>query len=274
MFDALDTPLLLGHQATTNAPMHSPTEHPHIVKIDAEKWRANGAPALLEHLRTAAGVAICNAVDETLCHNWVERILEARKDWIADFGGEQFSLGRAFYTHYETGRSDVYFREAARSNALVETVLPGMQGMIRDLLARMVGGIARLRRGFCGPGVHVFPLGENVAKKGGVIHYDMEGLSPLHVQRRAPAMSLVVMLQPPAWGGGLRLWNSTWHGADEPDDEEIAGPHMTHRYRIGEALLMESHRLHQIRPFRGSLDRISITIHAVEVDRGVWDTWF
>lgn len=242
--------------------------------LDATTWHAQGSPALLEHLRTAAAVTVRNAVDEATCQQWVARILEAQNEWIADFGGEQFALGRAFYTHYETGRSDVYFRDASRSNALVERVLPGMQDMIRNLLGRMVGGNARLRRGFCGPGVHIFPARENVASKGGVIHYDMEGLSPLHVQRRAPAMSLVLMLQPPTWGGGLRLWNSLWHGADEPDDEEIAGPHITHRYQVGEVLLMESHRLHQIRPFRGTLDRVSITLHAVEVDRGQWDTWF
>jgi len=254
--------------------MHSNPEHPRIVQLDASRWRSNGSPALVEHLRTAAAVTVRNAVDEATCQQWVDRILDARKEWIADFGGEQFALGRAFYTHYETGRADLYFRDASRSDALVERVLPGMQDMIRNLLALMVGGKARLRRGFCGPGVHIFPAGENVAKKGGVIHYDMEGLSPLHVERRSAAMSLVVMLQPPVWGGGLRLWNATWHGADEPDDEEIAQPHITHRYGVGEALLMESHRLHQIRPFRGTLDRVSITIHAVEVDRGQWDTWF
>ena len=32
--------------------------------------------------------------------------------------------------------------------------------------------------------------------------------------------------------------------------------------------------LHQIRPFQQELDRVSITVHAAEVDRGVWETWF
>lgn len=254
--------------------MPSTLERPRIVCIDAAKWHANGSPALVEHLQTAAAVALRGAVDEATCQQWVARILAARNEWIDDFGGEQFALGRAFYTHYETGKGDLYFRDATASNALVERVLPGMQEKMRHLLARMMGGQTRLRRGYCGPGVHIFPAGENVAKRGGVIHYDIEGLSPLHIERHSRAMSLVVMLQLPVWGGGLRLWNATWQGADEPDAEEIAGPHNTHRYALGEALLMESHRLHQIRPFRGALDRISITIHAVEVDRGLWDTWF
>jgi hypothetical protein len=46
------------------------------------------------------------------------------------------------------------------------------------------------------------------------------------------------------------------------------------RCEAGDAVLIDSRRLHQIRPFRGKRDRISITLHAVEVDRGVWETWF
>ena len=48
----------------------------------------------------------------------------------------------------------------------------------------------------------------------------------------------------------------------------------TVRSRAGDALLIDSRRLHQILPFRGDLDRISITAHAVEVDRDVWEAWF
>lgn len=219
-------------------------------------------------------VALRGAVDANRCRAWVRGVKRARRDWNADFRGEQYALGRAFYTHYETGQSALYFRDAARSDARVERALPGMQAFTRDLFARMTGGSARQRRDFCGPGVHVFPAGENVARRGGVVHYDVEGLSPLHIERRHAALSLVIMLQPPSWGGGLRLWDATWHGAEEPDEEDLARPFVTHRYEAGEALLMESYRLHQIRPFRGALDRISITLHAVEVDRGQWDTWF
>ncbi len=32
--------------------------------------------------------------------------------------------------------------------------------------------------------------------------------------------------------------------------------------------------LHQIQPFEGDRDRVSITIHAAEIDDGLWDTWF
>ena len=50
--------------------------------------------------------------------------------------------------------------------------------------------------------------------------------------------------------------------------------HVTVRAEAGDALLIDSRRLHQIRPFRGGADRVSITVHAAEVDRGVWETWF
>jgi hypothetical protein len=146
--------------------------------------------------------------------------------------------------------------------------------MMLALLKRLTGGAVRARHGFCGPGVHVFPAGEQVARKGGVIHFDVEGLTPYQLERRVRALSLIVMLQPAVHGGGLRLWDVRWSGHEEPTPSELAAPHATHRYRAGSAVLMDSHRLHQIRPFRGDRHRISITVHAAEVDRGIWETWF
>ena len=94
-----------------------PSEQPpRIVMLDAARWSADGSPALLEQLRTAAAVAVRHAVDESTCRGWVQRILEARNDWIADFGGEQFSLGSAFYTHLETGRAAEYRSSSGASS--------------------------------------------------------------------------------------------------------------------------------------------------------------
>ncbi|NUP10749.1 MAG: hypothetical protein HOW73_32295 [Polyangiaceae bacterium] len=211
---------------------------------------------------------------EETCAAWIRNVRRAKKDWARDFGGEQFTLGRAFYTHYETERSDLYFRDAAASDRRVEQHLPGMQTWVTDLFARMVGATARKRMGFCGPGVHVFPAREKVAKHGGIVHYDVEGLTPIALARRHAALSLVVMLQVPEHGGGLRLYDVEYSGTESVSDEELKAPRATVRYRNGDALLMSSYRLHQIRPFRGTRDRVSITLHAEEVDRGVWETWF
>jgi hypothetical protein len=239
--------------------------------------RASGArpdPITVASLDRLGAVVWPGALDIARVRAWSRAVRRARGDWTADFGGEQYSLGRAFYTHYETGRAGVYFRDAALSNALVERHLPGMQAWVVALFARMTGVIVRQRLGFCAPGVHVFPAGGHVARHGGIVHYDVEGLSPLCLSRRHPALSLVVMLEPVEWGGGLWLWGVRYHGTEAVTEAEIAAPHAVVRYGPGDALLMSSYRLHQIRPFRGRRDRISITLHAQQVDSGVFEVWF
>lgn len=205
---------------------------------------------------------------------WARRVLGARRRWTKDFGGEQHALGRAFYTHLETERAGLYFGRVAASDALVERVVPGLQRWTRELFADIAGGVARQRPGFAGAGVHIFEPGSKVARSGGVVHFDVEGLAPLHRTRRARALSLVVMLQPPTWGGGLRVWDALYAGSEQPSDDALGSRAVTLRYGAGDALMMSSYRLHQIRPFRGASERVSITLHGVEVDRGVFETWF
>jgi hypothetical protein len=205
---------------------------------------------------------------------FTKRVLASRRSWTKDFGGDQFSLGRAFYTHYETERAKLYFDQAERSDAAVEARLPGMQSWMRDLFSTMARAQVRPRPGFCSAGAHIFEPGGLVARKGGVVHFDVEGLSPLHLARKARSLSLVVMLQPPTWGGGLRLYDAMYAGSEEPSDAQRTAPTQTIAYAAGDALLMSSFRLHQIRPFRGERARISLTLHGVEVDRGLFETWF
>jgi hypothetical protein len=202
------------------------------------------------------------------------RVLAASERFTADFGGEQFALGRAFYTHLETGRAREYFANAKASDALVEEVLPGMQARALELQASMLGGDVRRRAGFCGPGVHVFPAGGKVASDGGVVHFDLEGLTEHQKEEGARAVTLVWMLRPPARGGGLRLWDALYDGTPDADVEPDEHACVTVRSAAGDALLLDSRRLHQIRPFAGSVDRVSITVHAAEVDANVWESWF
>jgi hypothetical protein len=202
------------------------------------------------------------------------RVLAARALWTPDFGGEQFALGRAFYTHLETGRTREYFAGAAASDALVESVVPGLPRRTLALLGRLLGGTVRPRPGFCGPGIHVFPAGGKVAREGGVVHFDLEGLTEHQKARGQRAVTLVWMLQPAVSGGGLRLWDTTFQGTPDSEVDPARHAHVTLRSGAGDALLIDSRRLHQIRPFRGDRDRVSVTLHGVEVDRGVWETWF
>jgi hypothetical protein len=157
---------------------------------------------------------------------------------------------------------------------------------MRDLAARVVGAPVLQRAAWCGPGVHVFPAGGEVATRGGEIHYDTEGLTPAHIAERAPALTLVVMLQPPVSGGGLRVWDALYDGAeaegygaadgaddDEDDDESSERTPVTCSYEAGTLVVIDSYRLHQIQAFAGTTDRISATIHAAFV-AGAWETWF
>ncbi|MFO0617163.1 MAG: hypothetical protein U0414_31490 [Polyangiaceae bacterium] len=224
---------------------------------------------------SAAAIGVRRALSPGEAASSAARVIACRSAWTSDFGGEQFALGRAFYTHLETGAAATYFAHAAQSDAAVERALPGMQASTRALLEELIGGLVRPRPGFAGPGVHVFPAGDKVAREGGVVHFDLEGLTDHHLATDARAVTLVVMLQPPETGGGLRLWDALHDGTPdtELDTEGIAST--TARSHAGDALLIDSRRLHQIQPFGGLRDRISITVHAVEVDRGrCWEAWF
>jgi hypothetical protein len=105
-------------------------------------------------------------------------------------------------------------------------------------------------------------------------HWDVEGLSPEQLARRRAAITLVVMLQAPSRGGALRLWDAVWDGHDEPSPQALRRSTRDARSLPGDAVLLSSYRLHQIRPFAGALDRVSVTAHGVEVDAGVWEVWF
>jgi hypothetical protein len=234
--------------------------------------RADGAFAALA---SSCAVLIEEHFSPDQCARWVEGVQRARDVWTHDFGGEQFCLGRAFYTHLEEGKSSAYFADTAASDARVDTYCPGLQQAMRDLVTCVVGeGRAVQRRGWCGPGVHVFPPGGPVASRGGVRHFDTEGLPAHHSQRRRPAITLVAMLQTTETDGGLKVWDVRYDGHDHPTEEELRAPHTTVTYRTGDIVLIDSYRLHQIQPFSGARERISATVHAALVDLGLWECWF
>jgi hypothetical protein len=237
--------------------------------------RVDRAEGGLSALASACAVVIEGGIARDQCERWVKGVYAARDVWTHDFGGEQFSLGRAFYTHYEEGKSKAYFAETAASDARVDAHAPGLQQAMRDLVAAVVGaGHAVQRRGWCGPGVHVFPPRGPVATRGGVCHFDTEGLPAQHLQKRRPAITLVAMLQAPESDGGLRVWDVRYDGHDHPTKDELAAPSATLTYRTGDIVLIDSYRLHQIQPFGGAKERISATVHAAQIDVGLWECWF
>lgn len=228
---------------------------------------------LLPVLAEALAVRLREAEEPERVASWAAGVRSARSAWVTDFGGAQFSVGRAWYTHLEQGRAGEYFAAAAESDATVERVCPGLQGAMRTLASRVVGTPVVARPGWCGPGVHVFPAGALVSKRGGDVHFDTEGLTPAHVSDRAPALTLVLMLQPPSGGGELRVWDVAYAGSDAYEDEDLTRATVTCAYGPGDLVVIDSYRLHQIQPFAGEVDRISATCHVAFV-AGQWETWF
>jgi hypothetical protein len=213
------------------------------------------------------------AIDGERVAAWAAGVRAARESWVTDFGGAQFSVGRAWYTHLEQGRAGEYFAAVPGSDATVERVCPGLQDTMRALAARVVGAPVVARPGWCGPGVHVFPAGAPVSSRGGDIHFDTEGLTPAHVSDRAPALTLVLMLSPPQSGGELCVWDASYAGSDAYEDDDLERGKVACAYGAGDLVAIDSYRLHQIQPFAGTTDRISATCHAAFV-AGQWETWF
>lgn len=206
------------------------------------------------------------------CASFARDTYAARADWTPCFDGVQFTLGRAYYTHLEEDRVDDYFANALASDAIVERALPGLQARMQEILADLMGAPVSPRAGWCGPGVHVFPAGQWLSRNGGDVHFDTEGLVETYLAVRAPAVSVIVMLQPPVRGGGLRVWNALYDGDDEvADPDGIASAVVD--YAAGDLVAIDSYRLHQIQAFEGPRDRVSVTAHLV-LGNGGWQTWF
>jgi hypothetical protein len=214
-------------------------------------------------------------LDADECGRWSAGVYAARADWTPCFEGAQFTLGRAYYTHLEEERDGEYFATARASDATVERALPDLQARVRAILAELVGADVVPRPGWCGPGVHIFPAGEWLSQNGGDIHFDSEGLRDEALAARPPALSAILMLQPPERGGGLRVWDALWDGRD--DEEAIAAAARAGSavvdYAVGDLVVLDSYRLHQIQPFSGGRDRLSVTAHLVFA-RGRWQAWF
>lgn len=260
-----------GHASKEASPSSGASR---VLRTGVPSLPAPPGAQLVDRLADHRAIVIEHAVPDETCAAWVDGVMRMRDAWTSDFGGEQYALGRAFYTHFETGRSGEYFADAAASDARVEQGAPGLQARLRQLLAELTGARVVARRGWCGAGVHVFPPREKVSEAGGVVHFDVEGLGRHHLARRKRALSLVLMLQRPEEGGGLRLWDALYQGEEHPGEEELAADSEIVEYARGDLFVFDSYRLHQIQPFAGRRERVSATLHAGEVDRGLWECWF
>ena len=242
---------------------------PTVAEITPEELQTDTTEAL--------SAALALRVRGFFCPERAARAAEAvsarRAAWVSDFGGLQFCLGRAWYTHLETGRTGEYFAGAPASDALVEETVPGLQEEMRRAVHLATGAPVIVRRGWCSAGVHVFPARGACAEVGGDLHFDDEGLSRAQLRARSPALSLVLMLQPPETGGALRLWDARYEGHPRPTKAQLSAPSIDVRSEAGDLVVFDSYRLHQIQPFEGDKDRISATLHAARLGNS-WESWF
>ncbi len=249
---------------------------PEPAPLYATSWSAHvpsGPHAPLAGLTTSLALRLPGVLDPDECKGYAAQVLNARQDWTTNFAGVQFTLGRAWYTHLEEDREDEYFANAEASDATVRRATPGLQERMLAAVSAVLEAPVTQRPGWCGPGVHIFPARSPVARKGGEVHFDTEGLTEPQLARRAPALSFILMLQPPEVGGGLRVWDRLYDGEDFPDKPEPGVPVTQIAYELGELVVIDSYRLHQILPFTGSRDRISATMHAA-LEGNDWEAWF
>ena len=206
------------------------------------------------------------------CAAYARGVYAGRSAWIPNFDGVQFTLGRAWYVHLETDREDEYFAGAAASDAAVERFVPGLAERLLMRMRLFLGGEIARRPRWCGPGVHVFPAGAWVSQHGGDVHFDCEGLEEEQLAAHADAVTAVLMLQPAAQGGGLRVWDKRYEDEESDEDPGDAASEVI-PYGAGDLVVIDSYRLHQICASSGPLDRISATAHAVKTGE-VWEAWF
>lgn len=247
-----------------------------VLELPMASVRQREVAPVLDLLEDHLGVHIRGGLDAARCAEYVKGVYAARDRWVADFESVQFTLGRAWYTHLEQARARDYFAHAAESDKDVERFAPGLQSLMRDLATDLIHEPVRPRRGWCGPGVHIFPAGGLLSREGGDVHFDLEGLSDAHATERGPAFTIVLMLQPPMTGGELKLWDLIFdgeHHENDLDDDDLDCDSEVVPYAVGDALVLDSYRLHQIQPFTGALDRISATVHMARVT-GQWECWF
>jgi hypothetical protein len=233
-----------------------------------------GAAPALTLLDQAVALRVPAAITEPERSHFLAGVFRGKPEWTSNFDGLQFTLGRAWYTHLEQDLADQYFERAAASDQIVERNCPGLQRHMLYLAGKMLGAKVRPRPNYCGAGVHVFPANGYCAATGGDVHFDTEGLTRSQLRARKRAVSLILMLQPPLKGGGLRVWDVRWEGSDETTPTMLAQPHVTVQYGARDLVVIDSYSLHQIQPFEGELDRVSATCHAMESSPGLWDVWF
>jgi hypothetical protein len=245
-----------------------------ILNISGEDYLSRQfIPTLWHQMQDFTALHIHSVLPKEICEDIVVKVYKNKEHWNSDFDGLQFSFGQAYYPHLEAGTTDEYFQKVPNSDEQFNQTLPGLQEMAMKFLSSIVGGYVQQRDGWSGPGIHIFPANGYAANNAGEVHFDLDGISDSDRIALSPAITMILMLQPPTSGGGLKVWNTKYSGrtADELALDEI--PSTIVEYGIGDLVFINSYTLHQIQPFQSQCDRISLTVHSV-YNGECWDCWF
>lgn len=212
----------------------------------------------------------------------IKAVYNGREDWSTGFEGLQFCLGEAWYHYAEEAIGfEEYTARAAQARAIVEKHVPGLESKVRDFLQNhLAPASVDVREGWAGPGIMVFPARNYVATNGGSVHFDTDAFSDEELADPELEMySFVCMLQKPAQGGNLRIWDTHFDTqACDREEEFTPAEHPDVAmaevvYRPGDLWMFEGMRAHQITAFGGDTDRLCLTFHVAKRD-GNWDIWF
>lgn len=213
--------------------------------------------------------------------NIVNKIYEIRDQWLPNYDGEQYSLGRVWYTHFDEKIDDEYFRNAEESKKMITSNFPGLYEKIIKLCTSIEKGAnISIRDGWAGPGFAIFPAHGRCAEIGGDIHYDWEGLTDGQLDdQNAEGYSFIAMLSKPESGGGLKIWDIKYDQARKQEElvawaESPDAPYTLIDYQLGDLVMINSFYLHQIQTFSGDIDRICLTFHIARHKENQWYIWF
>lgn len=241
---------------------------------------AYGMPPLEDALERYAAIRIPGVLSPDECITCSERLYQMRLRWRDDYGGEQFSLPDNYYARVSGGTVEEYFSSVVASRKLMAESFPHEQKRFLQLMQTLIKAeTVPLKKGWCGPGFVIFPEGEYVAVNNGPIHVDAEGLVDGElVDSDARACALVLMVQKPQWQGGVRVWNFPWdpllgetHSLRRAENSYSNG--YTIEYELGDLVVLNSLKPHQILSFGGGIDRITMNAFGSFVG-GRWQFWF
>lgn len=215
--------------------------------------------------------------------NIVSAFYNARSDWSEGFKGQQYSLGEVWYHYAETNEGvETYREQAVNSRDIFEKHIPGLHAHILNFLCDTLNtSSVSIRDGWAGPGIVSFLSQNYVAKNGGGLHYDIEGLSVEEMTDPAFELySFVSMLQKPDSGACLYTWDKRYDHNDAKDRENspmmssVAGKKRAYiNYQLCDLWMFKGLNAHHIEKFTGDLDRICLTFHIAKRNDH-WDVWF